>query len=116
MQTKMIEIRDTATCIPALCIRMEAGNKIEKRYLWRCGYPDHGGEVVLMHLSSQKATVDPYDWPGGARTLPVAHDYIRNHWAELSDGDVVDVRVIAKEEALPAEAEIWTKELADAGR
>ncbi len=29
--------------------------------------------------------------------MPVAHHYIIEHWAELSDGDVVDVEFILKE-------------------
>jgi hypothetical protein len=33
----------------------------------------------------------PYDWRGDMRTKPKAHQYIEQHWHELSDGDVGDV-------------------------
>jgi hypothetical protein len=112
MITKVLEIRDAATCIPALAIKAEATNPIEDKYLWRYGYPRDGSAVVLMHLSSHEANVDPYHWTY-ARTMRAAHLWILKHWDELKDGDVVDVRVTSFGEATrPAAPEIWTGEAA----
>lgn len=107
MRTKVLEIRDHATCMPMVAIKMEAASPIEDKFFWRCGYPRDGSAVVLMHLSSQEANSDPY-WRGG-RTWPAAHNFIIDHFDALKDGDVVDVRVILGEETMPAEPEIWTE-------
>ena len=42
MRMKVLEIRDSATCIPALAIKMTPTNGIEDQFLWRCGYPRDG--------------------------------------------------------------------------
>lgn len=110
MITKLLEIRDEGTCISALAIKMSSRNPIEVTYLWREGYPRDGHGVVLMKLSNQKATSDPYEWPdlgGGRRTMPVAHLHIIEHFDELKDGDVVDVRVVLGEAGTAVAAEIW---------
>lgn len=105
MKTKVLEIRDEGTCIPALAIQMVAANEIEDKYLWRCGYPRGSHGIVLMHLGDQRASSDAYWW--GNRTMQAAHLYIEEHWPELEDGDVVDVRVALGERDAPVEAEIW---------
>lgn len=117
MITKVLEIRDECTCIPALAVQMVAAGPVEARFLWRCGYPR--GEnacppsVILVKLSNVEANSDPYHW-SYARTMSEAHKWIVEHFGDLKDGDVVDVRVILGETAKPAEPEIWTKERADA--
>ena len=106
MIPKFLEIRDSGTCISVLAIQMHAFNNIETKFLDRCGYPENGRGVVLMHLSTQEASSDPYEH-SGARTLAVAHEYIIERFDELKDGDVVDVRVILGEQEKPAEPEIY---------
>ena len=109
MNYKLLEIRDRGTCIPALAINMAASNDIEYRFLRRCGYPRDGHGVVLMHLSTQEASSDPYGH-SSARTWVNAHEYIIKHFDQLNAGDVVDVRVILGEEDKAAAAEIYTGE------
>jgi hypothetical protein len=103
MKTKTVEIRDLHTCIPALAIQMHSLDRVRFYYLHLCaGYPKDGSGIVLMRLSDQKATVDPYDWPsltGDVRTMPVAHLWIIEHFDEISDGDVIDVEFILGETA-----------------
>jgi len=106
MLTKCIEIRDHGTCIPAMAFKMAADGEVEHRFFWRCGYPQDGSAVILMELNHQKATSDPYEW--GGRTYPVAHNYICEHFDEIPEGGVVDVRVILGEADAPAPAEIHT--------
>jgi len=106
MIIKALEIRDRATCIPAVAIKMVAANTTQDRFLWRCGYPRDGSGVVLMKLHDQQATSDAYGWGNDARTMPAAHLWIEQHFDELAEGQVIDVRVILGEEAEPAPAEI----------
>lgn len=108
MITKFLEVRDEATCIPVLAIKMEGEGALEARYLWRCGYPDTGNGVVLMKLMDQKATSDLSEWDN--RTMQVAHQYIEEHFNILQSGQVVDVRVILGEAPEPAAPEIWSKD------
>jgi hypothetical protein len=100
MISKVLEIRDEGTHIPALAIRMVANSAVQSYYLNRCGYPKDGSSIMLMMLYDGKATNDPYEWTAlhmGPRTLPVAHDYIIKHFDDLIEGDVVDVSFILGE-------------------
>ncbi len=109
MIIKMIEIRDSATCIAAMAIKMVASNPIEYKFLWREGYPKNGSSITLMKLSDQKATNDPYDpvWQG-ARTMKIAHHWIIDNFDEINSGDVVDVQLILEETNIKKSPEIWT--------
>lgn len=96
MQVKTLEVRDEGTCIPVLAIKMYTEDPIQRYYVhYRCGYPPDGTGIVMMRLTDQKASVDPYEW--GDRTHAVAHNHIYNHFNELKDGDVVDVSFIQGE-------------------
>lgn len=108
MQTKVIEIRDEGTFIPALAVDMNPACEAERYLLRRCGYACDGEpNVILTRLDgSGRATNDPYDWEGqGARTFPIAHNWIIEHWDELKDGDVVDVSFILGETKAPKVSE-----------
>ena len=75
--------------------------------LRHCGYPCDGRpNIAITHLAADghKCSNDPYFW--GGRTYPVAHNYIIEHWAELKDGDVVDVEFILGERSEPKQSEI----------
>jgi hypothetical protein len=127
MQAKALEIRDEGTFIPALAVDMnprppypQNGTMTEdefrasveasgaQRYLLRrCGYPCDGDpNIIVTRLDGNgQATNDPYGWKRDARTFPVAHQYIIDHWAELKDGDVVDVQFILGETKTPKVSE-----------
>lgn len=100
LETKVLEVRDEGTHIPALAIKMTAKTVLEDYYLYyRCGYPRSGKGIVLMNLGDQRATSDPYRW--GSRTMKVAHEYILTAFDRLNDGDVVDVQYILGETNQP---------------
>lgn len=113
MKTKVLEIRDAGTFIPALAIDMNpephigAAPTAEMYLLRRCGYAcDCGPNVLLTRLDGNgQATNDPYGWKGDTRTFPVAHNWIIEHWSELKDGDVVDVQFILGETPVPKVSE-----------
>ncbi|MDX2277737.1 MAG: hypothetical protein NW206_19980 [Hyphomonadaceae bacterium] len=110
MICKLFEIRDRATCITALAIRpgfegCAKGDdaRAQRRYhLSRCGYDWRNPRSVLLgDMNGRKPfNVDPYDW--GDRTWTLAHLHIEQHFDELEDGAVIDVRVLAGEASEPA--------------
>jgi len=118
MKTKLLEIRDSGTCILALAIQMMSlrPDGVTHWFLhYRSGYPADGSSIMLMRLSDGKATNDPHSWPSlgmGRRTMGNAHNWIINHWAELSDGDVVDVQVILGETTTPKVSERLVRDAA----
>ena len=110
MILKAIEIRDAATFIPAVAIKMEPANEAQRYLMARVGFRDgqDGPAITLMILSSQKAMADPYEWTSlamGPRTMPVAHQWLEQHFDEVADGDVVDVEFILGETSAPKVSE-----------
>lgn len=115
METKLFEVRDTATFIPVLAVQIEFSNADwRERYLCRrAGYgPDHSPPLVIVcRLEAsgvdRNATYDPFAWcaDNGTRTLCEAHQYIAAHWYELRSGDVIDVQFILGETKEPKKSE-----------
>lgn len=107
MKALALEIRDRATFIAALAVDMQPDNDAQRRLLWRCGYPlDGKPNVILTRLDGNgHATNDPYGWRGDRRTMPVAHNWIIDHWDELQDGAVIDVEFILGETDVIKESE-----------
>jgi hypothetical protein len=99
MEVKCLEIRDSGTFIPVICIRPVAENEEQYYLLRRDGYRAHEAEscIIMIDAKCRGAAYDPYDWPSSSRTKRVAHDYIINNWTALKDGDVVDVEFVLGE-------------------
>lgn len=99
METKLLEIRDEGTLIIALCTNMNPVTDYQRHALRRYGYPCDGRpNIMLTHATGGKrATNDPYHWED--RTYRTAHNFITERWAELNEGDVVDVEFILNETA-----------------
>lgn len=110
METKIFEIRDKATFIPVLAIKLSPTCEAERYLLARSGYgrePEIQAEyVVLFKLAggNNMATSNPHQW-GDARTMPVAHHYIIEKWDSLKTGEVVDVELILGETTSPKKSE-----------
>jgi hypothetical protein len=109
MEVKLLELRDAGTFIPLLCINLgNADDKAAYYLMRRCGYPlDGRPNIAITHLSCDiragGITNDPHQW--GGRTYPVGHDYIIDHWHELKNGSVIDVRFILCETPEPCLSE-----------
>jgi len=99
MEVKCLELRDSMTFIPVICVRPVAENEGQRYLLRRDGYVADASEycVIMIDAQCRGAAYDPYSWPDRARTKRVAHDWIANHWGDLKDGDVVDVEFILGE-------------------
>ena len=112
MKVKIIEIRDEATSIAALCVDMNPDNDVQRWYLRRYGFSCDGRPnvaITRVNLGGGDITNDPYGWSG--LTWRTINHYIIEHWDELEDGSVVDVRVILGEAAEPAESERLARRL-----
>lgn len=102
MQAKALEVRDHMTFVALLAVDMNPTDDLFGSQEWllrRVGYPCDGRpNVMITYLGGGKiADNDPYGWDDGSRTFPVAHTYIIEHWAEIQDGDVIDVEFILGE-------------------
>lgn len=107
MEVKCLEIRDSMTFIPVICIRPTPDNEAQRYLLRRDGYrgKEDEGCVILIGAQCRGVAYDPYDWPASPRTIRQAHIHIRNYWHALKDGDVVDVEFILNEKAAPKVSE-----------
>jgi len=92
MTTRLLEIRDRGTTIPALAIQVSGADGWIMR---RAGFETP--MVYLIMLATQRCQYDPFQWAGGTRTMSVAHQYIEREWATLKDEDVIDVEFILGE-------------------
>jgi hypothetical protein len=98
-ETKFFEVRDEGTFIPVFAIKVSRADGYLAR---RAGYGEDPC-VMLGPLTDGACRSDPYGHTG--RTYPVAHKYIEEHFDELEDGAVVDVRFILGEATAPATSE-----------
>ena len=120
METKLIEVRDHGTCFVALCTKVwpimwkpgesqQHHNRLQ-RMAWRNGFKG-AASIIFTHLGQPNRTqVDPFEW--GDRTLGTAHLWIEQHWNDIPDGGLVDVRVILKEAQTPASSEFTDEPVA----
>lgn len=92
MEIKLFEIRDIATFVPAMAIRVSGADGYLMR---RAGFGDVP-MVYLVTLATEHCAYDPYNW-NAQRTMGNAHLYIAEHWEELKNGDVIDVEFILGE-------------------
>jgi len=111
MDVKLIEIRDRATFIPAMAVRLFARDEEELYLLRRSGYAevqvtDAGVEpyVVLCTLDGVEAHYDPFEWQN-RRTMTTVHQHLIAHWNEVTSGDVVDVEYLLNEVREPKVSE-----------
>jgi hypothetical protein len=109
MEIKCLEIRDSMTFIPVICIRPVAENEGQRYLLRRDGYAADETEhcIIMIDAQCRGVAYDCYDWPGGSRTKKHAHNFIAEHWHELKDGDVVDVQFIIGETTERKISERW---------
>jgi hypothetical protein len=111
MNVRTVEIRDSATFIPALAIRLDSHCEQDCYLLTRAGYgstPTEQGEyILLIHLESMKCATDPMDW--GNRTMQEAHRYLieqaRAQSPQFEHGEVIDVQFILGEADSPKVSE-----------
>jgi len=116
MEAKLFEIRDSATFIPILAVRLTPAGEEEAYLLARAGYgfdADYQGPstlgpyVILCRIvgGQLEARHTPNEWGPSTRTLSEAHHYIANNWDDLASGVVIDVEFILGETSEPKVSE-----------
>lgn len=93
MVSKIVEIRDSGTFIPALAVRLGSPNERERGLLARSGFgrlmSEQSEYIVLVKINGGEpcaAHIDPFAWGQNPRTMFVAHMYLLNRQAELGTG------------------------------
>lgn len=104
MIVKALEIRDEGTTISMLAIRPIPENPAQRAVLRHAGYGD-SDYVILIGAHDCEGSYNPYKQPGN-RTRRAAHIWIKEHFDELRDGDVVDVQFILGERPTKKTSEI----------
>ena len=98
METKIFELRDRATFIPVIAIKMDAGSNIEQRYLLRrAGYSQPISGCVLFGRADGKSPIVYDYWHWKDRTYKTAHHHVINNFDDMKDGEVIDVEFILGE-------------------
>ncbi len=108
MITKTFEIRDRLTFIPVIATLLEAigpAEPVDNYLLGRAGYISGNRSVLVTKLVDSKSASDPHDWDNGARTMPIAHQYIQEKFLGLESGAVIDVEYILGERKEPKVSE-----------
>ena len=106
MIVKALEIRDEGTTIGMFAIRTVPENSEQRAILRRAGYGTPENYVILLDAHNWEGSYDPFKQPGGGRTRKEAHLWIKEHFDELRDGDVVDVQFILGERPTKKASEI----------
>lgn len=111
MQVKLFEVRDRATMIAAIAVRAsladKQGDDLDARrfLLGNAGFNGGGDDVVFFgRLDDMKLTYRTEDWKG-SRTMGAAAAHVAQNFDALTDGQVIDVRVLLGEEAEPARSD-----------
>lgn len=91
MKTKLFEIRDRGTFLPAIATEL---SRFDGYLTLRAGYC-FSSCILLGRLTGGTFCYDIYDWED--RTMHTAHEYIRDNWENLESGDVIDVQFILGE-------------------
>ena len=97
MVSKVIEIRDRGTFIPALAIRLGSPEERERYLLARSGFgrtfEDQAEYIVLCKINGGEPCechIDPFSWGQNPRTMFVAHMYLLNRQGEIPRGGTID--------------------------
>lgn len=98
-EIKFLQIRDVATDIPAMAIKLDPESIMDCKIVARAGYGREGEYIILVKLDGCESHYSPYDW--GGRTMPVAHQALIENWDKYTSSDVVCVEFILGERDTP---------------
>lgn len=99
MEIKLFEIRDRATMVPVIAIRMVSTDEAESWLLQHVGFSRMVPCIQLIYITANKTEYDPYNWAD--RTMQTAHIHIESNFDTLESGDVIDVEYILGEKEKP---------------
>lgn len=109
MQVKLFEVRDVATFMPMMAVRLGVQQEAAESNLFllrRAGYslhqlmqPTPEPYVILLKLDGVQAHYDPFSW--GSPRMAALHQHIIAHWNMLDGGNVLDIEFILGESKQP---------------
>jgi len=111
MIAKTFEVRDRSTFIAVMAIKLQPDCEKDRYLFGRAGYgtaPQKQAEYVyLCRIDGGEGggCSDPHGWGSSARTMPVAHAHIIEHFDELESGAVICVEHILGERDTPKVSE-----------
>lgn len=97
---KIVEIRDRATFIPALAMRMIPENGMQELLFNEIGYRSSSDPCIILMALAQPSLASKHsdEWGNcSPRTMPTAHKWIEENYDEIEDCQVIDVEYILKE-------------------
>lgn len=107
MISKTFEVRDRATFIPVMAVKLSPACEKDRYLLARAGFGrDHLAQaefIQLIRFNNGRSAYDPFDW--NDRTMQTAHDYIAREFSNLESGAVIDVEFILGETNQPKASE-----------
>lgn len=102
IEAKILEVRDTATCIPIVAFVIHYDNLDThtsedgiERAIRENKLRGHSGwhldplALHVCHLANGKCFCDAYDWNN--RTMRTAHLILERDWDNIHSGDMIDV-------------------------
>lgn len=107
-EVKILEVRDRATFIPMLAIKLSPVNEPERYLAARSGYgtaaEDQKDFILMAALcGGENLNYNPHSW--GNRTRQVAHGWLLENWDHVQTGDVIDVEYVLHETDKPKVSE-----------
>lgn len=96
-EVKVFEIRDRATYIKAMAIKVNNKGASAEHEMKLIGKDWAKGTVFLTELNYGRFAKNPFDWGYPDRTMFTAHEYIIKNFDELEPGQIIDVEVILGE-------------------
>lgn len=119
LEAKAFEVRDCGTHIPCIgvlvspcypCQCATEAQRSERYVLRRSGYPENEVNVLFQRADGHGLSLcAPHEWPTNrGRTMQVAHQYVLDHWHDLTSGDVICVETICHERETPKLSERLT--------
>lgn len=107
MKAKAFEIRDRGTLVAAVAIQLKPENEHERFLIRRAGFSldDDPPYVLVGALDGGKFVYDEYEMQHNS-TYFTSIPFIREHWDELTSGQVICTEFIRGERETPKESEI----------
>lgn len=91
MQVKLFEVRDEATCISAIGIRL-AAYELSGRERWLLRRTGYGEPLILFGRTEGGPFANDLYNHSGSRTMRWAHKIVEENWDILESGAMIDVR------------------------
>lgn len=103
MHIKMFEVRDVATMIPIMAIKVNGSTDQDKYLAGRANLLD--GDIIVIDIHKEFAT-SISDNHERYRTLKVAHNHLDRYFDSLENGSVIDIEFILGEKDVEKRPEL----------